>query len=42
MSSYYDDPDFADEYRWRDEMALLAEIEEREAEEEARRKREND
>ena len=30
MSSYYDDPDWADEYRLRDEEALDAEIRERE------------
>lgn len=30
MSSYYDDPDFADEYRRRDEEALDQAIEEKE------------
>lgn len=30
MSSYYDDPDFAGEYRWRDEMAIDAALRERE------------
>lgn len=40
MSSYYDDPGFADIYRERDEEALAAYFEELEAEDEARAKRE--
>lgn len=38
MSSYYDDPDFADNYRSRDEEAIDAEIREREREAEQRRR----